>query len=91
MTLGNVLTLQDIARKVIDTFVQRRETLRSKTNFSINFQIECHHLPILGDLWEGYFWDYGSRGGGDSNGIKSRNFQCLSVQGRCVEIYSSLS
>ena len=84
MILGNVLINQDIARKVIDTFLQRRETLNRKLKFSITFQIECHYLPILGDLWEGYFWDYGY-GGGDFDPIKARNFQCLSVQGRYVE------
>ena len=41
-----------------------------------------HFDALLGDLWNGYFWHYGRGGGGEFDPVKTRNFRCLSVQGR---------
>ena len=41
-----------------------------------------HFHAFLGDLWNGYFWHYGRGGGGEFDPVKTRNFRCLSVQGR---------
>ena len=45
---------------------------------------ECIDPPPYrqqGNLWNGYFWDYG-REGGDFDRMATKDFKCLSVQGR---------
>ena len=50
--------------------------------FSLENQL---FVSFLGELWNGYFWDYGY-GGEKFDRIQTRDFKCLSVQGRYVEI-----